>query len=277
MQSSDHRRQLVAGSVAGAATVAALYPLDVIKTRLQVHDALARLRLVDVVKKMWRTRSFYAGVLPAMLGGAAAWGSYLYSYSWSKRRRAGAKGEASLTSMDHLLSGMEAGAAVAIVTNPVWVLKTRLQLQDSGVSGVAVLKSIVREEGVAALYRGLLPSLLLVSHGAIQMTVYERLKQIRVGDGDGGALFFTSRGVSGALAKATATVATYPLQVLRSRMQQGMESRTLKYRGVVSSARLTLQREGLRGLYKGLGASILRNMPSSAITFFVYEFVLASM
>ena len=184
--------------------------------------------------------------------------------------------------MDHLMSGLEAGAAVSLVTNPVWVVKTRLQLQDRMPSSgsrayngaIDCFRSIVREEGISGLYRGLLPSLLLVSHGAIQMAVYEKLKKMGVSQDNHAALVFTSHGVCGAFSKASATIATYPFQVMRSRMQQRLDNRSLKYRGLVSSVRLTVRREGLPGLYKGMGANLLRNMPSSAITFLVYEAVL---
>ena len=275
----------MAGSVAGASTVAVLYPLDVIKTRLQVQDGSERVSLGfwEMGKALWRSgaRTLYSGLGPSMLGASIAWGSYFYCYRWSKDRRR--RNGAPLSSMDHLMSGLEAGAVVSIVTNPVWVVKTRLQLQDrmpgSGVKAydgaIDCLRSIAREEGVAGLYRGLLPSLLLVSHGAIQMAVYERLKKLGIGEDNHAAVVFTSHGVCGALAKGSATMATYPFQVMRSRMQQRLDNRALKYRGLASSMRLTLRREGVLGLYKGLGANLLRNMPSSAITFLVYEAVLS--
>ena len=283
-----HRNQLVAGSVAGASTVALLYPLDVIKTRLQVQDGLERVTLGfwEMGKKLWRSgpRTLYSGLGPSMIGASGAWGAYFYCYSWAKNRRrwseAPGGGLAPLSSMDHLMSGLEAGAAVSLVTNPLWVVKTRLQLQDRtpGVraydGAIDCFRSIVREEGVAGLYRGLLPSLLLVSHGAIQMAVYEKLKKMGVSEDNHTALVFTSHGVCGALSKASATIATYPFQVMRSRMQQRFDNRALKYRGLVSSVRLTLRREGVLGLYKGMGANLLRNMPNSAITFLIYEAVL---
>ena len=283
-----HRNQMVAGSIAGASTVAILYPLDVIKTRLQCQDGLERVTLGfwEMGRKLWKSgpRTLYSGLGPSMLGASGAWGAYFYCYSWAKNRRRSQTQSKSqspqLSSMDHLMSGLEAGAAVSLVTNPLWVVKTRLQLQDTtpGVraynGAVDCFRSIVREEGVSGLYRGLLPSLLLVSHGAIQMAVYERLKKMG-GSGDNNtALVFTSHGVCGALSKASATIATYPFQVMRSRMQQRFDNRALKYRGLVSSVRLTLRREGVLGLYKGMGANLLRNMPSSAITFLIYEAVL---
>ncbi len=278
----------MAGSVAGASTVAILYPLDVIKTRLQVQDGSERVSLGfwETGKRLWSSgaRTLYSGLGPSMLGASIAWGSYFYFYTWSKDRRRNRGG--ALSSMDHLMSGLEAGAIVSLVTNPVWVVKTRLQLQDrvpiapatSATSRVVAydgaidcFRSIAREEGIAGLYRGLLPSLLLVSHGAIQMAVYERLKKLGISEDNHAALVFTSHGLCGALAKASATMATYPFQVMRSRMQQRLDNRGQNYRGLASSVRLTLRREGVRGMYKGLGANLLRNMPSSGITFFIFE------
>ena len=172
------------------------------------------------------------------------------------------------------MSGLEAGAAVSLVTNPIWVVKTRLQLQDrmpgtsvkAYVGAIDCFRSIVREEGISGLYRGLLPSLLLVSHGAIQMAVYEKLKQMGVSEDNHSALVFTSHGVCGALSKASATMATYPFQVMRSRMQQRLEHRALKYRGLISSVRLTLRREGVLGLYKGMYVSGRSRVSRSTLT-----------
>lgn len=78
----------------------------------------------------------------------------------------------------------------------------------------------------------------------------------------------------GALSKLAASVATYPSQVLRSRLQQRMDARALQYTGVADVIRKTLQREGLGGFYKGLVPNVLRVMPQSALTFLVYESVM---
>ena len=80
--------------------------------------------------------------------------------------------------------------------------------------------------------------------------------------------------VCGALSKLVASIATYPSQVVRSRLQQRMDSRMLKYSGVGDVLRTTLAREGVRGLYKGLLPNVLRVMPQSALTFLVYEGVM---
>ena len=77
-----------------------------------------------------------------------------------------------------------------------------------------------------------------------------------------------------------ASVATYPSQVVRSRMQQrgnagaqggGSEEVRRRYLGFFQSLRCVARREGLGGLYKGMVPNVLRTLPSSGVTFMVYE------
>lgn len=82
----------------------------------------------------------------------------------------------------HMLAAAESGALTLLLTNPIWVVKTRLCLQcDSGSSAeyrgmVHALAEIYRTEGIRGLYRGFVPGMLGVSHGAIQFMTYEEMK-----------------------------------------------------------------------------------------------------
>jgi len=78
----------------------------------------------------------------------------------------------------------------------------------------------------------------------------------------------------GAASKLAASLVTYPQQVIRSRLQQRNSRYALKYRTAWNTFKVTLRREGVPGLYKGLVPNVLRVMPSSAITFVVYENVI---
>lgn len=239
-----------------------------------------------------------AGLVPSVLGSGAAWGTYLYAYGLARSRKA--KQGVELSALQNLLSATEAGLLVSVVTNPIWVVKTRLQLQEQSIAGKAsrgakrmykgtldCFRTIVRDEGVSGLYKGLLPSLILVSHGAIQLALYEKLKamsqemtrlhgwdqQVSV-DGSGDRISAQNAGLCGALSKAGATLVTYPTQVVRARLQQRMDSRALKYSSFTHVVRVTMRREGVSGFYKGLVPNLLRVMPQSAVTFLVYEAVL---
>lgn len=341
---------------------------------------------MDAIRSIVREegwRALYAGITPALIGSGVAWGIYFFAYNTAKDRYKRLTGQTNVGPLLHLASAAEAGSLVCFVTNPIWVVKTRLQLQRTQLqhptsfqtaqqqntvsksataalsfnnqaanSTPAVAKEvastamktpipspqsiprpiqphytgfldcltqIAHKEGLRGLYKGLLPSLFLVSHGAIQFAVYEELKSAAFHLRD----FITplpptkpfpnkrtpsstshnninsskssrsskrdtsSNGRSqhhelspveitacGALSKLAASVATYPSQVIRSRLQQRMDARTLKYTGVLNVLRTTVTREGVGGLYKGLLPNVLRVMPQSALTFLVYESVM---
>lgn len=288
----------------------------------------------------------FTGLTPALIGSGVAWGVYFFAYNAAKQRYRELTGQTRLGPLTHLASAAEAGSIVCFITNPVWVVKTRLQLQkqivlqtvgthrappppaavppaltSSGPSTVAIsssaavrnvvsgssipralpppssapavayrgfvdcLTQIAKTEGLPGLYKGLLPSLFLVSHGAIQFAVYEELKSaayhlrdfIRpLGQtaSDDRTLSSAEITACGALSKMAASIVTYPSQVVRSRLQQRMDSRALQYKGVADVLRKTLAREGVGGLYKGLVPNVLRVMPQSALTFLVYETVM---
>ena len=179
---------------------------------------------------------------------------------------------------------------MAVLTNPIWVAKTRLQLQRRPTGAQAdgarysgllhALRRIATDEGLRGLYRGLGPSLALVSHGALQFTAYEALKKralaAEAGEAHDSEARLSAAAASGigVASKLLASGATYPSQVLRARLQQRRESGAAAGAaegGAWSTLRGLLQREGLRGLYKGWVPNVLRVLPSSALTFLVYE------
>ncbi|KAF6144139.1 hypothetical protein GIB67_004812 [Kingdonia uniflora] len=125
-----------AGAIAGFATVASLHPLDVVRTRFQVNDG--RISNIPWYKNTGHAlltiaraeglRGIYAGFYPAVLGSTLSWGLYFFFYSRAKHRYS--KGsEEKLTPIFHLVSAAEAGGLVCLMTNPIWLVKTRLQLQ----------------------------------------------------------------------------------------------------------------------------------------------------
>ena len=168
------------------------------------------------------------------------------------------------------------GVLTAIATNPIWVIKTRMLSTPSSHPGAykSILdgtRQLYRSEGLFGFYRGLVPSLFGVSHGALQFMAYEQLKIYRGHSFDGGqkdlgaADFLMLSG----LAKIFAGSATYPYQVVRARLQMYDAERT--YKSARDLVDQVWRKEGLAGFYKGLGPNLLRVMPSTWVTFLVYE------
>ena len=201
---------------------------------------------------------------------------------------------------------------MVLLTNPLWLVKTRMQLQVKTESStvkpyrnlVDAFRTIFREEGVFAFYKGGVPALMLVSHGAVQFVAYERLKVLfpssavrkkmnnsieddlkpnvfeRLQD-SGGYL------AMGATSKVIASTVTYPIQVIKSRMQQRSQGLEIvmkdgvttnlqsfegrEYKSVVECVQRIWKNEGGGGFFKGCLPNAFRVAPNAAITFVVYE------
>ncbi|XP_017427843.1 folate transporter 1, chloroplastic isoform X2 [Vigna angularis] len=287
-----------AGAAAGFATVAVMYPLDVVRTRFQVNDGRVShlpsykntAHAVFTIARSEGLRGLYAGFLPGTLGSTISWGLYFFFYDKAKQRYA-RNGEGKLSPGLHLASAAEAGGLVCLCTNPVWLIKTRLQLQSplhqtEPYSGLYdAFRTITREEGFSALYRGIVPGLFLVSHGAIQFTAYEELRKVIIDFKSKRSTFHNHNpdkllnsvdyAVLGATSKLAAILLTYPFQVMRSRLQQRPSGDGVpRYMDTWHVVKETARFEGIRGFYKGITANLLKNAPASSITFIVYENVL---
>jgi solute carrier family 25 folate transporter 32 len=165
------------------------------------------------------------------------------------------------------------GCLTAICTNPIWVIKTRMLSTSSEHPRAysSVLdggRHILRTEGLRGFYRGLVPSLFGVSHGAMQFMVYEKLKSFKRRKIQRDLTSSDFLILSG-LAKVFAGVVTYPYQVVRARLQM-YDSGTI-YRGAKDVIIKILRQEGIKGFYKGLTPNLLRVLPSTWVTFLAYE------
>ncbi|KAG2284665.1 hypothetical protein Bca52824_055885 [Brassica carinata] len=283
-----------AGAVAGFATVAAMHPLDVVRTRFQVNDGRGLSALptykntahaVFTIARLEGLRGLYAGFFPAVIGSTLSWSLYFF-FERDTLEAGTMRNSPSL----HLASAAEAGALVCLCTNPIWLVKTRLQLQTPlhqtpPYSGLLdAFRTIMKEEGPRALFKGIVPGLVLVSHGAIQFTAYEELRKVIVDLKENrrksestpdNLLNSADYAALGGSSKVAAVLLTYPFQVIRARLQQRPSTNGIpRYIDSLHVIRETARFEGLRGFYRGLTANLLKNVPASSITFIVYENVL---
>lgn len=131
---------------------------------------------------------------------------------------------------------------------------------------------IMREEGPGELYRGLAPSLIgVIPYGATNYFAYDTLrkayrkifKQEKIGN--------IETLLIGSLAGAISSSATFPLEVARKQMQVGALSGRQVYKNVFHALASILEKEGIQGLYKGLGPSCMKLVPAAGISFMCYE------
>lgn len=198
---------LLAGISGGAVSTTLLLPLDVVKVRLQVSEhprhknekandkprrRLGAFRVFRSIIRHEGISGVYQGLTPAVIGSAVSWGGYFFLYEGFKknlqeRKRSQGKSP-ELHSLDNFGMAIVSGACMVFLTNPVWLIKTRMQLQmkkSANSYGVKkpyrgimdAARTIVREEGFWALYKGTVPALMLTSHGGVQFVAYEFLKK----------------------------------------------------------------------------------------------------
>lgn len=206
---------LIAGFTGGVTSTSLLLPLDVIKVRLQVSENGDNVRRADGVKRRMGAMRIFRGIIkhegiaglyqgwtPAVIGSAVSWGGYFYLYENFKQQLVTYKLQSSATpftpealrtthlnSADNFILACTSGACMVALTNPIWLIKTRMQLQMRKSSQLHTevkppyknmldaAVTIVREEGVFALYKGGGAAMLLTSHGGVQFVVYEFLKK----------------------------------------------------------------------------------------------------
>lgn len=283
-----------AGAAAGAIAATFMCPLDVIKTRLQVHGlpegthsgrrgSIIIISLQNILKNEG-LKGLYRGLSPTLLALLPNWAVYFAVYERLKGLlRTHGDGNSQLSVGKNMIAAAGAGAATAIATNPLWVVKTRLQTQGmrSNVvpykSILSALRRIAHEEGMRGLYSGILPSLAGVSHVAIQFPAYERIKHYmaKKDDTDVDKLNPGSVMIASSIAKVLASVITYPHEVVRSRLQEQGQNRKVdvQYAGVVDCVKKVFQKEGFPGFYRGCATNLLRTTPSAVITFTSYEII----
>jgi solute carrier family 25 (mitochondrial folate transporter), member 32 len=177
--------------------------------------------------------------------------------------------------LDYLSASTISGTLTAILTNPIWVVKTRMLSTSSTSTGaypsmLRGLVSIYATEGLRGYFAGLTPALFGVSHGALMFVAYERLKAWRRASHADGQLTNLDTIVTSSLAKVWAGTLTYPHQLVRTRMQT-FEPRMGVRLGLMGVIRRVWVEEGVMAFYKGLGPNLLRVVPSTCVTFLVYE------
>ncbi|CEG79270.1 hypothetical protein CU097_008381 [Rhizopus azygosporus] len=283
-QNHENLKHSIAGAGAGIVSSIVTCPLDVAKTRLQNQGVtLPGEKIykgtVGTLSRIWHEegiRGLYRGLGPTILGYLPTWAIYFTAYDYCKSQWANEIGNEKEWLL-HIISAMSAGALSTTLTNPLWVIKTRLMTQSERTSyrynnTIHAFATIAKEEGFRGFYKGLGPSLIGISHVAVQFPLYEKLKVVLHVDRDSSSYGSTSILLASALSKMSASLATYPHEVIRTRLQN-QTRKPYKYKGILHAIKIMSKEEGLSGFYKGLTTNLLRTVPSSAMTILTYELI----
>jgi adenine nucleotide transporter 17 len=280
---NDNVAHALAGAGGGLLSMTLTYPLITLSTRAQVESKKDEGKFIETVQKIVAREGFsglYSGIHSALFGISVTNFVYYYWYEWTRsffERAATTAGRASkkLTTVESMIAGAIAGSATVIITNPIWVVNTRVTTRknDDGdleagnkpkrSSGtIATLMSLLKHEGPQALFSGVIPALVLVINPILQYTLFEQMKNAVEKRRKVTPLiaFFL-----GALGKLFATSLTYPYITVKSQMHVAAHSD--KKEGMTETLRRVIRQEGYAGLFKGIGPKVTQSVLTAAFLF----------
>ena len=188
-----------------------------------------------------------------------------------------------------LLSGSVSAVVSRAVISPLDVLKIRQQLcvERRPASLISTLHSMVASEGVLSLWKGnLAAELMVVPYGAVSFLTYSTVKRTLQSWSTSPSLSSSSSPLllllpvslsgyipllAGSASGVCATLATYPLDLLRTRFVAQRSSAPLLYTSLWHAVSDIVARDGLSGLYRGLWPTLVGIVPLMALQFQTYE------
>ncbi|KAF3931879.1 Mitoferrin-1 [Dactylella cylindrospora] len=269
---------LLAGAFAGIMEHTVMYPVDAIKTRMQIVNpasATAYTGIANAVSQISATegaRTLWRGITSVVVGAGPAHAVYFATYEFVKHNLGGNVGND-----HHPFAVATAGACATIASdalmNPFDVIKQRMQMRNSNYGTVYnCARTVYAREGLRAFYVSYPTTLAMtIPFTAIQFTAYESLSRVLNPQKKYDPL---THCVSGGLAGAVAAGLTTPLDVIKTLLQTRGNSPDARIRNCSSlfdAARIINEREGMRGFLRGLRPRIITTMPSTAICWTSYE------
>lgn len=286
---------LFAGGVGGTIGAIITCPLEVVKTRLQssvacfsgtqsqsTFNLTPNITATTTSSKhtitIWRcirhivdtegTKALFKGLGPNLVGVAPSRAIYFCTYSTVKNFC-----NESFTSPEtpyvHMIAAASAGFVSCTSTNPIWFVKTRLQLDQSKYgtqSAWNCIRTIYRQSGFSGFYKGITASYFGISETIIHFVIYEflktKLKEIHIRrvhnqSEQTNFLYFFQYMAAGAISKSFAAILAYPHEVARTRLREEGN----KYRNFSQTLYLVWREEGVKkGLYRGLATQLLRKL-----------------
>ncbi|KAG8526980.1 uncharacterized protein KY384_008409 [Bacidia gigantensis] len=274
------------GSVAGAFGAFMVYPIDLVKTRMQNQRAgrvgqVLYKNSIDCAKKVIKNegvKGLYSGVLPQLVGVAPEKAIKL-TVNDLLRGYFGNKETGAIWWPHEIVAGASAGACQVVFTNPLEIVKIRLQVQGEllktheGVEKRSAMW-IVRNLGLMGLYRGASACLLRdVPFSGIYFPTYNHLKRDLFGESPTKKLGILQLLTAGAIAGMPAAYLTTPCDVIKTRLQVEARKGETKYTSLRHCARTIYQQEGFRAFFKGGPARVLRSSPQFGFTLASFEFL----
>jgi len=302
----DFAEHFLLGAIAGGFGATAVYPIDMVKTRLQnqrgsvtnatkaagevatAHYTGAWDCFQQIIKKEG-IRGLYRGLLPQLVGVAPEKAIKLtmndmLREAFTNKDKILEDGSNGIYLPLEVLAGAGAGASQVMFTNPLEITKIRLQVQGEtqqlyiAAGKVPPIRQtvidIVRELGFVGLYRGSAACLLRdVPFSGIYFPSYAAAKRWLVDEENGGELRPHHLLLAGALAGIPAASLVTPFDVIKTRLQVVARSGETTYDGIFDAFSKISREEGYKALFKGALMRVIRSSPQFGVTLMAYEYL----
>ncbi|KAM4709917.1 mitochondrial coenzyme A transporter SLC25A42 [Discoglossus pictus] len=271
---------LMSGALAGAVAKTAVAPLDRTKIIFQVssnrfsakeaYKLIYRTYLNEGFLSLWRGNS---ATMVRVIPYAAIQFCAHEQYKKLFGKYYGFQGNA-LTPIPRLLAGSLAGTTATILTYPLDLVRARMAVTPKEMYSniIQVFMRMSRDEGLKTLYRGFAPTILgVIPYAGISFFTYETLKKIHLEHSGRTQPYTFERLMFGACAGLLGQSASYPLDVVRRRMQTaGVTGHT--YSTILGTMYEVVSEEGvIRGLYKGLSMNWVKGPIAVGISFTTFD------
>ncbi|XP_077793081.1 electrogenic aspartate/glutamate antiporter SLC25A13, mitochondrial isoform X4 [Podarcis muralis] len=269
IQVAESAYRFALGSIAGAVGATAVYPIDLVKTRMQNQRStgsfigeLMYKNSFDCFKKVLRYEGFfglYRGLLPQLLGVAPEKAIKLTVNDFIRDKFMARDGSVPLAA--EIVAGGCAGASQVIFTNPLEIVKIRLQVAGEITTGPRVSAlTVLRDLGFFGLYKGAKACFLRdIPFSAIYFPCYAHMKSAFAGED--GRVSPWSLLLAGAIAGMPAASLVTPADVIKTRLQVAARAGQTTYSGVIDCFGKILREEGPRAFWKGAAGSQLDRKP----------------
>lgn len=268
--------QFIAGAIAGVSEILTFYPLDVVKTRMQLERG-ASPSLVTSLKNIVAQEGFgrlYKGLVPPLLLEAPKRATkFAANDFWGKTYR-DLSGSPKMTQSLSILTGMSAGATESFVVVPFELVKIRLQDKATTFKGpLEVVRHIVRHDGMLGLYAGMESTFWrhLWWNGGFFGSIFQVRAMLPKADTYSGGLL--NNFISGSVGGFVGTALNTPFDVVKSRIQGTARVPGVipKYNWTYPSLIIIAREEGIAALYKGFVPKVLRLAPGGGVLLLVVE------
>ncbi|XP_031364016.1 mitochondrial carrier protein Rim2 isoform X1 [Apis dorsata] len=273
------------------------------------HSAPGVYQCIRYIVQNEGIRALFKGLGPNLVGVAPSRAIYFCAYSKSKVAFNAIF--APDTALVHVFSAFCAGFVACTLTNPIWFVKTRLQLdhRTNKITAMECMQRIYRQSGILGFYKGIMASYIGISETVIHFVIYEAVKAslatYKAPNADRKTLRdFLEFMAAGSFSKTIASTIAYPHGIAQrvgcgSRVKHQFAQTSLlakifiilanilhtkvartrlreegtKYQTFWQTLSTVYAEEGFHGLYRGLGTHLIRQIPNTAIIMATYEAV----